>query len=106
MILIFLITANPLEKVVVETKLDDTLYKVQFFLTKNISDYRNIFTRTKDHIKIKNNIEILVKNIIHANNHIVKFDDRSFYDYYDIETFCLDGKGKLWHGYSANSMHN
>ena len=98
---LFVITANPVEKVVIETKLEDTLYKVQFVLTKNIIDCRNIRTRTKDHIKIKNIIEILVKNIIQANNHIVKFDDRSFYDYYDIETFGRDGKGKIWHGYST-----
>ena len=98
---LFVITANPVEKVVVETKLDDTLYKVQFVLTKNTIDCRNIRTRTKDHIKIKNIIEILVKNIIQANNHIVKFDDRSFYDYFDIETFGRDGKGKIWHGYST-----
>ena len=98
---LFVITANPVEKVVIETKLEDTLYKVQFVLTKNTIDCRNIRTRTKDHIKIKNIIEILVKNIIQANNHIVKFDDRSFYDYYDIETFGRDGKGKIWHGYST-----
>ena len=98
---LFVITANPVEKVVIETKLEETLYKVQFVLTKNIIDCRNIRTRTKDHIKIKNIIEILVKNIIQANNHIVKFDDRSFYDYYDIETFGRDGKGKIWHGYST-----
>ena len=43
----------------------------------------------------------MVKNIVYANNHIVKFNDRSFYDYYDVETFGRDGKGKIWHGYST-----
>ena len=98
---LFVIAANPLEKIVVETKLDTALYKVQFILTKNTIDCRNIRSRTKDHIKIKNIIELLIKNIIQANNHIVRFEDRSFYDYYDIETFGRDGKGKIWHGYST-----
>ena len=98
---LFVCSSNLKEKLVIETKLDSTLYKVQFVLTKNVIDCRNIRTRTKDHIKIKNLIEILVKNIIQSNNHIVKFDDRSFYDYFDIETFGRDGKGKIWHGYST-----
>ena len=98
---LFVCSANPIEKVVIETKLDDILYKVQFVLTKNIIDCRNIRSRTKDHIKIKHVIEILIKNIIQSNNHIVKFDDRSFYDYFDLETFGRDGKGKIWHGYST-----
>ena len=98
---LFVCGANLQEKVVLETKLDSTLYKLQFVLTKNIIECRDIRTRAKDHIKIKNLIEILIKNIIHANNHIVKFSDGSFYDYFDVETFGRDGKGKIWHGYST-----
>ena len=98
---LFVCGDNLQEKVVLETKLDSTLYKLQFVLTKNIIECRDIRTRAKDHIKIKNLIEILIKNIIHANNHIVKFSDGSFYDYFDVETFGRDGKGKIWHGYST-----
>ena len=98
---LFVCGTNLQEKVVLETKLDSTLYKLQFVLTKNIIECRDIRTRAKDHIKIKNLIEILIKNIIHANNHIVKFSDGSFYDYFDVETFGRDGKGKIWHGYST-----
>ena len=98
---LFVCAANLKENIVLETKLDDTLYKIEFVLTKNIIDCRNIRSRTKDHIKIKHLIEILIKNIIQSNNHIVKFDDRSFYDYFDVETFGRDGKGKIWHGYST-----
>ena len=98
---LFVCGANLQEKVVLETKLDSTLYKLQLVLTKNIIECRDIRTREKDHIKIKNLIEILIKNIIHANNHIVKFSDGSFYDYFDVETFGRDGKGKIWHGYST-----
>jgi hypothetical protein len=81
---LFVCAANLKDKVVLETKLDSTLYKIQFVLTQNIIDCRNIRTRGKDHIKIKNLIEILIKNIIQANNHIVKFNDGSFYDYFDV----------------------
>ena len=98
---LFVCSANLEEKFVLETKLEETLYKIQFVLTKNTIDCRNICTRTKDNIKIKNIIETLIKNILQSNNHIVKFDDRSFYDYFDVETFGRDGKGKIWHGYST-----
>ena len=99
---LFVCGKNLPEKIVLETKVDDNiLYKVQLVLTKNIIDCRNIRSRAKDNIKIKNLVEILVKNIIYSNNHIVKFDDRSFYDYFDVETFGRDGKGKIWHGYST-----
>ena len=98
---LFVCASNLKEKVVLETKSDDILYKIELVLTKNIIDCRNIRTRARDHIKIKNLIEILIKNIIQSNNHIVKFDDRSFYDYFDVETFGRDGKGKIWHGYST-----
>ena len=51
---LFVTSGNLQEKIVLETKLDTTLYKIQFVLTKNIIDCRNIRTRAKDHIKIKN----------------------------------------------------
>ena len=98
---LFVCGSNLEEKLVIETTVENILYKIQFVLTKNTIDCRNIKTRCKDHIKIKNLIETLVKNIIYSNNHIVKFEDRSFYDYFDVETFGRDGKGKIWHGYST-----
>lgn len=98
---LFVCGENLPEKIVLESSVENTLYRAQFVMTKNTIDCRNIRSRTKDHIKIKNLIEILVKNIIYSNNHIVKFDDSSFYDYFDVETFGRDGKGKIWHGYST-----
>ena len=98
---LFVCGNNLEEKVVLETTVENILYKIQFVLTKNTIDCRNIKTRCRDHIKIKNLIETLVKNIIYSNNHIVKFEDSSFYDYFDVETFGRDGKGKIWHGYST-----
>ena len=92
---------NLQEKIVLETTVDSILYKIQIVLTKNTIDCRNIKSRCRDNIKIKNLIETLVKNIIFANNHLVKFADGSFYDYFDLETFGRDGKGKIWHGYST-----
>ena len=98
---IFACGKNLPEKIYLETKVDSIQYKIQIDLTKNVINCRNIRTRCKDNIKIKNLMETLVKNIIFANNHIVKFDDGSFYDYFDLETFGRDGKGKIWHGYST-----
>ena len=98
---IFTCGKNLPEKISLETKVDSTLYKIQIVLTKNVINCRNIRTRCKDNIKIKNLMETLVKSIIFANNHIVKFADGSFYDYFDLETFGRDGKGKIWHGYST-----
>ena len=89
------------EKFVLETKVDTTNYKVQFVLTKNTINCRQIKSRSIDDVKIKNLIETLIKSILFSNNHIVKFDDRSFYDYFDVETFGKDGRGKIWHGYST-----
>ena len=98
---LFVCGKNLQEKVVLETTVETILYKIQFVLTKNTINCRNIDKRCKDNIKIKNLMETLVKNIIYSNNHIVKFDDRSFYDYFDLETFGQNGKGKIWHGYST-----
>jgi aubergine-like protein len=89
------------EKIVLETTVENTLYKAQFVLTQNIINCRNINKRCRDHIKIKNLMETLVKTIIFANNHIVKFDKSSFFDYFDFEAFGRDGKSKIWHGYST-----
>ena len=98
---LFVVGSNLQEKIVLETTVESTLYKIQIVLTKNIIDCRNINTRCKDNIKIKSLLEILVKNVVLANNHIVKFDDRSFYDCNDVEMFGRDGKAKIWHGYST-----
>ena len=51
---LFVCGENLQEKLVIETTVETTLYKVQFVLTKNIIDCRNIKTRCHDHIKIKN----------------------------------------------------
>ena len=90
------------ENIPLETKndSDDTLYKVQLVLTKNIIDCRNIRTITKEHIKIKHVVELMIKKIIHFNNHIIRFDD-GFYDYNDSEFFGRDGKATIYHGYST-----
>ena len=98
---LFVCGGNLQEKISLEANLDGALYKVIFDKTQNIIDCRNIKTKSKDHIKIKNVIETLIKNILYSNNHIVRFDDRSFYDYNDAETFGQDHKGKIWHGYST-----
>ena len=98
---LFVCGENLQEKISLETNMDGSLYKATFIKTQNFIDCRNINTKSRDHIKIKNLIETLLKNILYSNNHIVKFDDRSFYDWKDVENFGQDKKGSIWHGYST-----
>ena len=97
---IFVFAKDPQEKVSVETKVDDILYKITFERTKNSINCRNINTKTRDNIKIKSFIESIIKNIYMANNYMVRFDDRSFYDYKNATPFGRSG-AKIWSGYST-----
>ena len=97
---IFVFTKDPQEKVSVETKIEDTLYKVTFDKTPNSINCRNINTKTKDNIKIKSFLESLIKNIFMANNHMVRFDDRSFYNYHDSNSLGKSG-AKIWNGFAT-----
>ena len=97
---LFVFSNNPQEKVSLETKIDDTLYKVTFEKTSNSVNCRNINTKTRDSIKVKNFLESIIKNIFMANNHIVRFDDRSFYDYKNSVPFGRSG-AKIWTGFST-----
>ena len=97
---IFVFSKDPQEKVSLETTVDDVLYKVTFDRTSNFVNCRNINSKTRDNIKIKSFLESVIKNIFMANNHMVRFDDRSFYDYKEATPF---GKGgaKIWSGFST-----
>ena len=97
---IFVFAKDPEEKVSIETKIDDVLYKITFVRTSNEVNCRNINTRTRDNIKIKSFLESVIKNIFMANNHMVRFDDRSFYDYRNSAEFG-NSKSKMWSGYST-----
>ena len=99
---IFVFSKDPQEKVSLETTVDDVLYKVTFDRTSNFVNCRNINSKTRDNIKIKSFLESVIKNIFMANNHMVRFDDRSFYDYKEATPF---GKGgaKIWSGPKSNN---
>ena len=97
---IFVFAKDPKEKVSLETTVDDILYKVTFDRTSNSVNCRNINTKTRDNIKVKSFIESVIKNIFMANNHIVRFDDRSFYDYNNPASFGRSG-AKIWSGFST-----
>jgi aubergine-like protein len=97
---IFVFSKDPDEKVSLETKIDDTLYKIIFERTSNEINCRNINTRTYDNIKVKSFIENIIKNIFMANNHMVRFDNRSFYDYKNAIEFG-SSRTKIWSGYAT-----
>ena len=97
---IFVFAKDPQEKVSLETTVENVLYKVTFIRTSNSINCRNINTRTKDNQKIKSFLESIIKNIFMANNHMVRFDDRSFYDYKDASSFGKSNS-KMWSGYST-----
>ena len=97
---IFVFSKDPQEKVSLETTVDDVLYKVTFDRTSNFVNCRNINSKTRDNIKIKSFLESVIKNIFMANNHMVRFDDRSFYDYKEATPFGKSG-AKIWSGFST-----
>jgi len=97
---IFVFSKNPHEKVSLETKINEVLYKVSFERTANKVNCRNINKKTRDNLKIKGFIENILKNIFMANNKIIRFDKRNFYDYSDTISIGTNGNS-IWNGYST-----
>ena len=97
---IFVFSKNAQEKVSLETKIDEVLYKVTFDRTANKVDCRDINKKTKDNIKIKSFIENIIKNIMMANNYMVRFDKGSFFDYHNTAKLGNNGT-QIWSGYST-----
>ena len=97
---IFVFSKEPQEKISLETKINEVLYKVNFERTSNKVNCRNINKKTKDNIKIKNLLENIVKNIFMANNNVIRFDNRSFFDYSEQVSFGNNGN-RIWNGYST-----
>ena len=99
---LFICSQNTREKIYLETKVKNVLYKVTFERTKNNIDCSKITTNTLENLKLKNFMESMIRSIIYSNNHIVRFDNRTFYDYKDSESIMQgSNKGKIWHGYST-----
>ena len=97
---IFVFSRNAQEKVSLEAKVDDVLYKVTFDRTANEVNCRNINQKTRDNIKIKSFIENIIKNIFMANNHMVRFDSGSFFDYHSARSIGQHNT-HIWSGYST-----
>ena len=102
---IFVCTKKCKDKITLETKVSDVEYQVIFKKISNEFNCEKIEHNSQDDIRKKKIfVENIIRNIITANNHIIKFNDGAFYDYYDIETCPFKKKCKIWNGYSTNVL--
>ena len=101
---IFVCTKKSKSKITLETKYSDIDYQVIFTKVSDNFNCEKINQRNQDDIRKKIFVENIIKNIITANNHIIKFNDGAFYDYYDIETCPFKKKCKIWNGYSTSVL--
>ena len=101
---IFVCTKKAKDKIRIETKVQDIEYQVIFKKELNDIDCSKIIDKSKDNIKVKNLVENILKSIIIANNHVIKFSDQTFYDYYDIESCGSKKKCKIWNGYTTSIL--
>ena len=101
---IFVCTKKSKSKITLETKYSDIDYQVIFTKVSDNFNCEKINQRSQDDIRKKIFVENIIKNIITANNHIIKFNDGAFYDYYDIETCPFKKKCKIWNGYSTSVL--
>ena len=101
---IFVCTKKAKDKIRIETKVQDIEYQVIFKKESNDIDCSKIIDKSKDNIKVKSLVENILKSIIMANNHVIKFSDQTFYDYYDIETCGSKKKCKIWNGYTTSIL--
>ena len=102
---IFVCTKKCKDKITLETKVSDVEYQVIFKKISNEFNCEKIENNSQDDIRKKKVfVENIIRNIITANNHIIKFNDGAFYDYYDIETCPFKKKCKIWNGYSTSVL--
>ena len=101
---IFVCTKKAKEKICLETKVGEVEYQVLFKKESNFVDCSKVIDKSKENIKIKNLVENILKYIIMANNHVIKFGDSTFYDYYDIESCGFKKKCKIWNGYTTSVL--
>ena len=101
---IFVCTKKGKDKICLETKVNETEYQVIFKKELNGIDCSKIIDKSKENIKVKNLAENILKSIIMANNHVIKFGDSTFYDYYDIESCGFKKKCKIWNGYTTSIL--
>ena len=85
-----------------ETNVDGVDYKVVVEKTKNVVDLTQVRSTSDENLKVKSFIEVLIKNIIGANNNLVRFDDRSFFNYQNIKR--LQGNAYIMPGFSTAAV--
>ena len=66
--------------------LNDQEYEVEISKTSNNIDLTKINSFKENDIRVKSFIEILIKSILSANKNLIRFDDRSFFDYVNRES--------------------
>lgn len=101
---IFVCTKKAKEKICLEVKVEEIEYKVVFKKESDNVDCSKIINKSKENIKVKSLVEYILKNIIMANNHVIKFGDSTFFDYYDIESCGFKKKSKIWNGYTTSIL--
>ena len=70
---IFVCTKKAKEKICLETKIGEKDYQIIFKKESNNVDCSKVTDKSKDNIKVKNLVENILKSIIMANNHVIKF---------------------------------
>ena len=101
---IFVCTKKAKDKITLEAKVNEIDYQVIFKKESNNIDCSKVFDKSKENVKVKNLVEYILRNIITANNHVIKFGDSTFYDYYDIESCGFKKKSKIWNGYTTSVL--
>ena len=101
---IFICTKKAKEKICLETKVGEIEYQVMFKKESNDINLSKVIDKSKESIKIKNFVENILKNIIMANNHVIKFGDSTFFDYYDVESCGFKKNCKIWNGYTTSIL--
>ena len=90
------------QKVDIEITVEGIDYKIEIEKTRNTVDLTQIRTTSDENIKVKTFVEILVKNIIGRNNNLVRFDDRSFFNYQNIKK--LNGNSYIMPGFATAAV--
>ena len=64
---LYICSNDSIEKLSLETRIKEILYKVTFVKTSNFIDCSKITTRTYENLKIKGFLESMIRNIIFSN---------------------------------------
>ena len=96
---IFVYSKKTKEKYILSTKIDDTEYEIKLNRTSNSIKSEDIISLSNDNQKIKHFVNCIFRNIIQANNHLVKIGD-NYFDTHNVQR-TLKNKVRIWNGFSA-----